>query len=321
MREILITENSEIDNILEYLLETSGKMLRPRLVYMTASLNSYKPDVVRDIAVAVELIHMASLVHDDVIDNSAMRRGQPSINSHWGNQVSVLTGDYLFAAAFNLINKHSLPEVTDNLSYTIQVMCSGEIRQLSMLYNINITEEEYYDKTYRKTACLFASSCKVGAIASNLPVEQINLLERYGLCLGYAYQIIDDVLDFVSDSNKLGKPAGSDLLQGNITLPVILALNNKEHDIKLRNLLQNGDITSDKVSRILEILKWTGALEESIKCSRMFLQFALDLLDKLPLSPGLKELKQLSLYLVEGYYNQLKIYSEDGRRSQSGNSY
>lgn len=291
------------------------------MVYLTASLQPHDPDVIRDTAIAVELIHMASLVHDDVIDDAATRRGRPSVNNRWGNQISVLTGDYLFAAAFNLINQHSLPAVTDSLSHTIKIMCSGEIKQLFMLYNINIREEEYYDKTYRKTACLFAASCKIGALVSKLPEEQITLLQQYGLCLGYAYQIIDDVLDFVSDTSKLGKPAGSDLLQGNITLPVILGLKNEESGLKLRSLLQNKEISSDKMTRILEMLQKTGAINDSIKYSRMFLQLALELIDKLPPSNGVKGLKELGTYLLEEYYQKLNVLNGEDRRSTSGTSY
>jgi len=320
MRDVLKTNNYDIDSILEYLQATNGKMIRPRLVYLTASLYPHDTTVIRDIAVAVELIHMASLVHDDVIDHAFMRRGYESINSRWGNQISVLTGDYLFAAAFNLINEHNLSEVMDNITETVQIMCSGEIKQLSMAFNIDISEEDYYDKTYRKTACLFASSCKVGALASSVSPEEVAVLEQYGLCLGYAYQIIDDVLDFVSDSDLLGKPAGSDLIQGNITLPVLLALKDEEYGLKLRQMLQKNNLNNENIPRILEILFSTCAIEDSIKRSQMYMQLGLRLLDNISFSPALQELKDISEYLMEGYYNKLNRYSFHNRRPESGNS-
>ena len=180
--------------------------------------------MVRDIAVAVELIHLASLVHDDVIDSAHLRRGRESLNARFGNHASVLAGDYLFAAAFNIINRHQQNQVMENITHTIQVMCSGEIMQMGQAYNLNIGLEEYYDKIYRKTACLFASSCKIGSLISQAGPEQTRQLEQFGLCLGYAYQIIDDVMDLVADSAILGKPVGNDITQGNTTLPVILAL-------------------------------------------------------------------------------------------------
>jgi len=224
MREVLQCNNPEIENILDYLLESSGKMLRPRLVFLSASMNPHDPLLITDIAVAIELVHMASLIHDDVIDQSNLRRGRESINSRWGNQASVLTGDYLFAAAYSLINRHQQQQIIDLLSSTIQIMCAGEIKQLSLAYKLDISQEEYLEKTYGKTACLFAFCCKVGALASSMPEEGIHALENFGLCLGYAYQIIDDLLDFLSDSSKLGKPCGNDLLKGNITLPIIYLL-------------------------------------------------------------------------------------------------
>ncbi len=322
MKDILKTNIYDIDTILEYLLATNGKMIRPRLVYLTASLYPHNTLIITDIAVAVELIHMASLVHDDVIDHASIRRGAESINSRWGNQISVLTGDYLFATAFNLINKHNQSEIMDSITETIQIMCSGEIKQLSMSYNIDLTEEDYFDKTYRKTACLFASSCKVGALTSSMPPDEISSIEQYGLCLGYAYQIIDDVLDFVSDSSLLGKPAGNDLLQGNITLPVILALRNEEYGLKLRQLLQRDSLNKDRIPRVLEIMLKTGAIKESIERSQLYMRLGLKILDQITAGPALQELKDTSEHLIKGYYEKLDKFggSYDGR-PEGGNSY
>lgn len=305
LQEVLYCGNPEFDHILNYLAENSGKMLRPRMVFLSGALYPNDENRLIDIAVAVELIHMASLVHDDIIDNSELRRGKPSLNQRWGNQVSVLTGDYLFAAAFNLISLSNSPEVMEKLTTTIKVMCSGEIRQLGLLFDLNLSEEDYFDKTYRKTACLFASSCAVGAILGKAPQKQIRMLEQYGLYLGYAYQIIDDVLDFVSDSELLGKPVASDLSQGNITLPVILALKDHRQGEKLRNILQNGVSQPSQLNQVQEILEESGALEESVYLSRQYLELGLTLLEELPQTTVIEEMKSLSRYLLEGYYKKL----------------
>lgn len=305
LKEVLHCGNPEVDHILNYLLENSGKLLRPRMVYLSGSMYPNDENRLIDIAVAVELIHMASLVHDDIIDNSELRRGQPSLNQRWGNQVSVLTGDYLFAAAFNLISQSNSPAVMDNLTSTIKVMCSGEIKQLGMLFDLNLSEEDYFDKTYRKTACLFASSCAVGAILGKAPQKQIRMLEQFGLYLGYAYQIIDDVLDFVSDSALLGKPVASDLSQGNITLPVILALKDHWQGEKLRNILQNGVNQPAKINQVQKILDESGALEESVYLSRQHLELGLNLLEEFPQTAVIEEIKSLSRYLLDGYYKKL----------------
>lgn len=305
MQQVLQT-NSQIDNVINYLLQTNGKMLRPRLVHLTASLYPHEENIVIDIAVAVELIHLASLIHDDIIDNSHIRRGQKSLNNVWGNEISVLTGDYLFATAFNLINRHNLPEILENITETIQIMCSGEIKQLTMLYDYNITEEDYYDKTYRKTACLFASSCKTGALAAKIPDYEVSILEQYGLSIGYAYQILDDILDFVSNIDLLGKSAGQDLMQGNITLPVILALKDSEFNILLRNILETNGISETTIPEIINIIEKTNALNESLKRAVIFLESGLNVIAQLPTSPVQKKLQDLGLYMLENYYSKMK---------------
>jgi heptaprenyl diphosphate synthase len=282
-------------------------MIRPRLVTLTSSLYPHNPDIVRDIAVAVEMIHMASLVHDDIIDHALMRRGRESVNGKWGNQAGVLTGDYLFASAFKLINYHGLLEIMDNITETIQIMCSGEIRQMAMAYNVYISEDDYYDKTFRKTACLFASSCKTGAMASSMPAEEIIIMEEFGQCLGYAYQIIDDVLDFVSDSSLLDKPVGSDLLQGNITLPVIYALQT-DYGPWLRTAIEGKKFNGPKMKKIINLLRDTGALDYSLNRSREFLNQGTELLHKLPDLPARKNLDDLACYLLNVYYQKLQNY-------------
>jgi heptaprenyl diphosphate synthase len=306
MREVLTEDNPDIKIILDYLSANRGKMLRPRLVFLTASLAPHDQEIVRDAAVAVELIHMASLVHDDVIDQAMTRRGQDSLNRRWGNHASVLAGDYLFATAFNLINQHDMRSIMENITTTIRIMCVGEIKQMSLIRNLDITEEDYLQKTYGKTACLFASACKVGALAADLPDDIAYDLEQYGLCLGYAYQIIDDLLDFQADSNRWGKPVGKDLEEGNITLPVIYAMQNTIYGPRLRSLLEDESRpVSEKMAEIVEILSVTGAFEESLQLARQFIERAMAYLKELPPGPAAQHLSTLSGYLLETYENML----------------
>lgn len=318
LQELLITGTPAVDQVMNYLLEGDGKMLRPRLVYAVSSLHSHNDLVVRDIAAALELIHMASLVHDDIIDQADTRRNRPSLNRQWGNQASVLTGDYLFATAFKLINQHQLCEVMSDVTSTIQMMCSGEIKQMSMLFNIDVTEADYYDRILSKTACLFACCCRSAAYAINLPPHEIALLNQYGLCLGFAYQIIDDVLDFVADGQALGKPAASDLTQGNITLPVILALQDPAHGDDLRKLLNNGGFKPEYMADVMEILVQTRALRESVATSKFFVQTALGCLDEIEPGAAREELRELSRYLLDGYYRNLINLDQADRRYIAG---
>jgi heptaprenyl diphosphate synthase len=281
---------------------------------MTASMSTHDPFVVRDIAVAVELIHIASLIHDDVIDMSMMRRGRESINSMWGNHASVLTGDYLFASAFNLINSHDMQDIMENVTTTIRIMCIGEIQQKAMAGNINITEDQYLEKTYGKTACLFASSCKVGALAGSMPLESVLAIEQFGLCLGYAYQILDDLLDFLSESSLLGKPVGTDLLEGNITLPVIYALKNKDYGPRLRWLLQSGQFSSEHMEEVIDTLIESKAVESSLRLSRQFIAKGISYLDFITETPVIEELKLMADYLLDNYYQQLSSYEKKDSR-------
>jgi len=308
LRQVTTTGNPKVDRIMTYLLEESGKMLRPRLVYHTAALNEHDPIVVRDIAVAVELIHLASLVHDDVIDHAQLRRGRESLNARFGNHASVLAGDYLFAAAFNIINRHQQNQVMDNITHTIQVMCSGEIMQMGQAYNLNISLEEYYDKTYRKTACLFASSCKIGALISQASPEQVKQLEQFGLCMGYAYQIIDDVMDLVADSAILGKPVGNDITQGNITLPVILALQKEDYAGRIRALLERRSSIAASLGKIISMIIESGSIGEAIEHAAAFLERGQEHLAGLPEGENLEILKNTCMSFIDNYRPVLGRY-------------
>lgn len=305
LQEVTVTHHQNIDVILRYLLESNGKMLRPQLVHIAGSLLEHDEKLLVDIAVAVELIHLASLVHDDVIDEAGLRRGRASVNACFGNHASVLTGDYLFATAFRLVNNCGKAEIMETLTEAIQIMCSGEIKQMAMLYDMNLSEKEYYDKIYSKTACLFASSCRVGALAADMDSRDVSLLEQYGLCLGFAYQIIDDVLDFVSDSSLVGKPTGNDLLQGNITLPVIIALRHEKYGPKLKEMLQKDVITPERMTLIAQLIKDSGALYESIESCQAFLRVGLKLLNDLPGRHLNDKLADFSRYFLEDYYQKL----------------
>ncbi|MGR6835660.1 polyprenyl synthetase family protein [Syntrophomonas erecta] len=313
MEEVLRTHNQEVDSIIEYLMQTRGKMLRPRLVYLCASLYPADPARVKDGAVAVELIHLASLVHDDVIDNSASRRGKPSLNGRCGNKASVLAGDYLFATAFNLINNHS-PKVMDCITETIQIMCCGEIQQLSLGFKLDTSLEEYYEKIFRKTACLFATSCKVGGLVSAMPVEEITLLEQYGLCLGYAYQILDDLLDYVGDPQLMGKPVGNDLSQGNITLPLILLMQNPKHRILVEGWGKEGRFAKNNIRRVVNLIHNSGVITESLEVVHSFIVSGLELLKGLPEVPARHILANMGEGIIDIYYRQ----TGENRRREFG---
>jgi heptaprenyl diphosphate synthase len=306
IREVLTGPSQEINQVIDYLLTGSGKMLRPRLVFLCASLYSHDPQLVMDMAAAVELVHLASLVHDDVIDASDCRRGQESLNSRFGNQSSVLTGDYLFATAFNLVNRYNQQEIMENLTSTIQTMCAGEIRQMQLAFDTMISEEDYLQKSYGKTACLFASCCKIGALSSSMPAHEVSALEEFGLCLGYAYQIIDDLLDFMSDRVKLGKPCGSDLREGNITLPAIYLLRDPCYGSWVQTIIDERLFNEASIEAVTDALIKSGAIDNCLNLTYSFIARGLERLDQLPSGPVRKEIMNMGKYLLENYYQSLR---------------
>lgn len=306
LAETLQAGNEDIDQVLSYLLQSPGKMLRPRLVYLCASFYPHHAAQLCDTAVAIEMIHLASLVHDDIIDNSQLRRGQQSLNACWGEKISVLAGDYLFASAYDLLGRSGRLDILLQVSSTIKTMCSGEIRQLNQAGQVNLSQDDYFEKCFAKTACLFACACRAGALTSEMPEDEIFALEQFGLCAGYAYQIIDDVLDFVGVSRDLGKPVGGDLLEGNITLPVLLALDDPDHGPRMKNLLHRELIPAD-IPRIVSILEESHSLEISMRWAAAFLQQGRDFLNRLPDCQVRQELNEFSLYLIEAYYKSHKL--------------
>lgn len=313
MNDVLDTGSPEMDEIISYLLSEPGKMLRPRLVFLASSLYPSDHSVVQDAAVALELIHLASLVHDDVIDGSLLRRGKDSLNHRWGSKASVLVGDYLFATAFHLINQHNIPAILESVTRTIQTMCSGEIQQLSSAFEIDLSLPDYLERIYRKTACLFECCCRVGALASSMPAQQREYLQMYGVSLGMAYQIIDDVLDFLSTPQSLGKPSGSDLLEGNITLPVIYGLQNDNSREELTAILKTPAVLAGQLERVTELLHQCGAFEKSIQLAESYLADARSSLKMLP-HPGRESLNRFSQALFNDYFNKMALISGRDRR-------
>lgn len=262
---------SEIGN---HLLGAGGKRLRPALYFLCAKSASSPKDYKLPLAVAIELIHMATLVHDDVIDNSATRRGLPTANVKWGNHTAVLAGDFLFAKAFSLIaatgDNQSLKALTD----AICVMCEGELRQGRELFNPDITETDYLERIGKKTAEFIGVSCKLGAMSAGLDYGDAELFYNYGYSLGLAFQITDDILDITASMEQLGKPTGNDLRQGILTLPVIYALQQGARKSELRELILAKDMSELNLARSMATVHETDAVEYSYRRVREYLDVA-----------------------------------------------
>lgn len=227
LETVLKSNGGLIGQIAHHLIEMRGKRLRPILLLLSSKALSGKinPEVI-EAGVAVEMVHTASLVHDDVIDSSDYRRGIPSINSIWNNHISVLVGDFLFSRALNMLAKIGSLKALEAASLTTERLSRGEILQIESSYALDITEETYYEIIKNKTASLFSASCEIGALLSEASDGIVKLFFDFGEDLGIAFQITDDLLDFIGDSKVFGKPVGTDARERKVTLPLIRALAN-----------------------------------------------------------------------------------------------
>ena len=269
--------NKLVDNNLQpltgsssYLLNSGGKRLRPALVLLSGKLFDYKFEKLKPLAIAVEFVHMASLVHDDVIDDSRFRRGAEAVNYKWGNKIAVLSGDLLYTFAAN-----SLAELEDSkyLKHLLEAaleMTRGQADQTINKDHFEISFKNYLKRIRQKTALLMGKSCLLGAKASGAGKEEQRRMEKYGLNLGLSFQITDDLKDLIGTKEELGKEPGNDLKEGTITLPIMIALKESPRSEFLRDLLRKEDPESGEIEQGIQIVKGSGAIEESIKYSRKF---------------------------------------------------
>jgi octaprenyl-diphosphate synthase len=258
--------NIQVVNYLgDYLRESGGKRVRPALLILAAHSVGGRGDaesVIR-LATVMEMLHTATLVHDDIIDNADLRRSRPSINSRFGNQTAVLMGDWLYMSAFETSLEERSLEILDILTNLTRKMTEGELIQLTMIGNAEITRETYFDILRRKTAYLFSGCCEIGAILGGGSAQYQEALRDYGLNLGIAFQLADDLLDFTSTEDMLGKAAGADLLEGKVTLPLILLLE-KDPDVlrDLESIMDRGEYTDGTRETLLAKMDGLGILPE-----------------------------------------------------------
>ena len=277
--------------ILKYVFETQGKRIRPALVMLSGKLGRYELDRLVTLATALEVVHTATLVHDDTIDESLTRRGLKTVNAVWNSNIAILIGDFLFAQSAHLAAQLDDVRIMTLLSETVMSMSSGELQQYSSSQSRSIDETDYFQRIHGKTASLFAACCQGAAIVSGQSDHKIRALRAYGTNLGLAFQIADDVLDFTADEATLGKPAGSDLRQGTITLPVILAVRRVAPDSSFLSNLRAGRNTDE----LVQMVRQSGALDEALSRAHDFAEAARSALDGFPPS----ETKECLLQLTE----------------------
>lgn len=252
--------------VTQHIFKSGGKRLRPLLVILAANACnitklSHAPHYA--LATVIEFVHTATLLHDDVVDNSNLRRGKKTANAIWNNQTSVLVGDFLYSRAFQILAKQNQPQIMRVLSETTNAIAEGEVRQLMNQHDPDLTETNYFRVITEKTAKLFSAAAEIGAILSNAPPKQQTAMAEYGLYIGIAFQIIDDLLDYDASIEQTGKNIGGDLAEGKVTLPIIYALqaSDKTQANYIRNVFENGDISA--LENIISILTTTQALEKT----------------------------------------------------------
>ena len=301
IRERMSSEHApRIPEISAHLIEAGGKRLRPILTLAASQLCAYPGRDHVKLAATVEFIHTATLLHDDVVDESAQRRGRTTANILWDNKSSVLVGDYLFSRAFQLMVECGSLRVLDILSNASAVIAEGEVLQLSTAHDLSTDLTRYEQVIYGKTAALFEAAAEVGGVIAGAPEDQIRALARFGRGLGMAFQLSDDFLDYGGTSAALGKNTGDDFREGKVTLPVILAYARGDDEAKAfwRRTIAKGDQQEDDLGRALEHLATTGALTDTLARARFHSDQAIEALGSFPASGMRAALEAIALFVV-----------------------
>lgn len=291
-----------INQMGHYIVNNGGKRLRPMLLLLAAKALGYQDDKHLTLAAVIEFIHTATLLHDDVVDESDLRRGQESANAVWGNAASVLVGDYLYSKSFEMMVRADNMRVMDLLSKTTTAIAEGEVLQLLNCNNPETTEEKYREVISRKTAILFSAATRLSAVLFGADSETEQQLAAYGLHLGIAFQLIDDALDYKSSTEDLGKNLGDDLAEGKPTLPLIYAIQNSEPaDAEvIIEAIKNGN--RDAFDKVYNIVKASGAIEYTEQSADQEAQKAIDSLAVLPDSEYKQAMIELAKFSVQRNY-------------------
>lgn len=287
-----------VDQVGHYIVAAGGKRLRPMLVLLAAKSLGYEGNDHAKLAAVIELIHTSTLLHDDVVDESSMRRGRETANELFGNQASVLVGDFLYSRSFQMMVEVNNMKVLNILADTTNEVAAGEVLQLMNINDPKVSEDSYYQVIERKTAILFAAATQLGAVLCGASEQVEKGLRQYGLQLGIAFQLIDDALDYAANAEDMGKNVGDDLAEGKPTLPLIYALtqSNDSDQAIIRKAIEQGGL--DDLEQVLGIVKATNAIEYTYQAAEKAVKKAIDALTPLPdteFKTALVELAKLSL--------------------------
>ncbi|MBH77226.1 MAG: heptaprenyl diphosphate synthase [Dehalococcoidia bacterium] len=284
--------------MLEHALEPRGKRLRPALVLLAGTFGDYNLNRLVPLGTAIELLHTASLVHDDVVDGAESRRGRPTANSVFDNALTVLLGDFMFATAAEMVTRTGSLPVTRLFALALMKMTTGELDQDAAAFDVGRDIQHYLWRIGGKTAALFGHSTQGGALLAECTDSQVEALRSYGYNIGMAFQIVDDILDFTGDEGEMGKPAGGDLLEGTITLPALFYLESAPQRNPVRQFLSSDQQRAEMLPEALSAVVQSDAIQRSQAMAQEFIDRALEGLSGLEESPAHRTLKELSGYVL-----------------------
>ncbi len=288
-----------LNELLAHGLAGGGKRIRPALVLLSAKFHRYHLAYLLPMAVAIEVLHTATLVHDDAIDHSSVRRGHPTVYHVWGEGKAILLGDYLLAKAEELVSETQNLRVIRLFAQTIMTIASGEITQAATTFSLDQTREQYLERIAAKTSSLISLATRSGAILSEAPEPLVEALGEYGYNLGIAFQIVDDILDFTGDAAEMGKPTGSDLAEGTLTLPAMLLLERypEDHNPVRRIFRKEGDL-SENINRAIDLVRRSTVIEASYQVASEYACRAYRNLEQMPDNASRQALQELVEFVV-----------------------
>ena len=287
----------EIVELLEHVLKDGGKRMRPALTLLAGKFYRYDLELLLPTATAVELLHTATLVHDDAIDNSLWRRAKPTVNSLWGDSAALLVGDYLFGTSASMAAKTGNVRVMKLFAQTLVTTSSGEIGQTFNCFSLSQSKQDYFQRIGSKTACLFSTAAESGAVLSGAPEEAVQALKSYAYNLGIGFQIVDDVLDLIGREETMGKPVGSDLLHGVLTLPTILLVEHYPKDNPIERVFRTG--SQEDINVAVNMIRESSIIDECYRVVQDFRSQACLALEPLPHDRAYHSLIDLANYIVE----------------------
>ncbi len=298
LEKAITTKNALLYKMSSHYLKAGGKRIRPVFVLLAGKFGEYDRDRLKHVAISLELIHMATLVHDDVIDDAETRRGQQTVKSKWDNRLAMYTGDYVLAEGLLMVTELNMPRVHQILSRALVEMTIGEIEQIRDFYHWEQNLRNYLRRIKRKTALLIAISCQLGALVSGAPERTVRALYNYGYNVGMAFQITDDILDFMGNEKKLGKPAGSDLRQGNITIPAIYCYHSPTYGPVLKGMMDEaGNLSEQGMNHAIKLIQNSEGINFAQELADRYIQKAIRWLEEIPQGPPRRSLLEIAHFI------------------------